>query len=114
VLAPIPEEFPVRQDEQGRWRVGNTRVLFDVVIYSFLNGNSAETITDQYPSLPLDAVYLALGYYLRHRAEIDVYLREQEAEYETNRREDEARNPQRLTREILLERLARQRGQNPT
>ena len=109
MLAPIPE-MPIRQDEFGRWRVGDSPVLLDLVIYSFLNGNTPETITDQYPSLALDAVYLALGYYLRHRAEIDTYLRAQEAEYEANRREDEVRNPPQLTRAMLLERLARKRG----
>ena len=105
MLAPLSDEMPIRQDEYRRWRVGNTRVLLHLVIYSFLNGNTPETITDQYPSLSLDSVYLTLGYYLRHRAEIDTYLRAQEAEFEANRREDEARHPQRLTRAILLERV---------
>lgn len=109
MLAPLPEDIPIWRDEQGRWRVGDTPVLLDLVIYSYLNGSTPETITDEYPSLTLDTVYLALGYYLRHRADIDTYLRTQEAEYETNRREDETRNPHRLTREILLERLKRKR-----
>ncbi len=109
IATPIQEVIPVRQDEQGRLRVGNTRVLLDLVIYSFRQGNTPETITDQYPSLSLDDVYLAIGYYLRHRDSIDAYLRQEEAEAEASRREHEARHPNKLTREILLARLEAKR-----
>src|SRR5690349_18876713 len=98
IATPINEEIPIRE-EDGRLRVGNTRVLLDLVIYSFRLGNTPETITDQYPSLSLDDVYLAIGYYLRHREAIDEYLREQEAEAEAFRRQYEAENPPKLTRE---------------
>jgi hypothetical protein len=50
-------------------------------------------------------VYLAIGYYLRHRAEVDEYIRQQDEEAETFRREYEAKHPPTLTREILLARL---------
>ncbi len=103
---PITEQIPIRADEHGRLRVGNTRVLLDLVIYSFRLGHTPETITAQYPSLSLDDVYLAIGYYLRHRDEVDTYLRQQEAETEAFRQEYEREHPPKLTREILLERLA--------
>jgi hypothetical protein len=41
-------------NEHGRLRVGNTRVLLDLVICSFRLGHTPETITAQYPSLSLD------------------------------------------------------------
>jgi uncharacterized protein (DUF433 family) len=108
---PITEEIPIRADENGRLRVGGTKVLLDLVVYAFRRGSTPETITDQYPALSLDDVYLALGYYLRHRAVIDEYLRYQEAQYEAERREHEATHPSTLTRDLLLERLrARQQG----
>jgi uncharacterized protein (DUF433 family) len=103
---PVSEEIPIRADEFGRLRVGNTRVLLDLVIYAYWRGETPETITESYPTLSLDMVYLAIGYYLRHRTEIDAYLREQEQQAEANRREDEAADPPSLTREILLARLA--------
>lgn len=106
IINPASEQIPIRADEYGRLRVGNTRVLLDLVIYAYWRGETPETITDSYPTLSLDAVYLAIGYYLRHRAEIDAYLREQEAQAEALRREDEASHPPTLTREILLARLA--------
>ncbi len=102
---PIAEPIPIRTDEHGRLRVGNTRVLFDPVIHSFRLGHTPETITDQYPSLSLDEVYLAIGYYLRHREPLDAYLHQQAAEAEAAQEIDEARNPPKITREILLARL---------
>jgi len=110
-LAPNLEPIPIRADEHGRLRVGDTRVLLDLVIYSFRLGNTPEIISDQYPSLSLDDVYLTLGYYLRHRDEIDAYLRQQETEAEAFRRDYEAKYPPKLTREILLARLAARRAQ---
>ncbi len=105
VAIPTPEPSPIYRDEHGRLRIVNSSVLFDLVIYSFLNGDTPETIIDQYPSLLLSNVYAALAYYLGHRSEIDAYLREQEAEAEKGRHEDELRYPVRVTRDILLTRL---------
>ncbi|MHB8627968.1 MAG: DUF433 domain-containing protein [Aggregatilineales bacterium] len=85
ILTAPTEQIPIRSDEHGRLRVGNTRVLLDLVIYSFRLGSTPETITQQYPTLSLDDVYLALGYYLRHRDDVDSYLRQQEAEAEAFR-----------------------------
>jgi uncharacterized protein (DUF433 family) len=106
---PLTENIPIWSDEHGRLRVGSTRVLLDLVIYAYWRGATPESITQSYPSLSLDDVYLALGYYLRHRAEIDRYLREQEAEAEAHQREDEIAHPRTLTREILLARLESKR-----
>jgi len=104
ISTPISEQIPIRVD-QGRLRVGQTRILFDLVIYAFRLGSTPENITEMYPSLSLDDVYLALGYYLRHRDEIDEYLREQEEEAEAFRREYEAKYPPKLTREVMMARL---------
>ncbi len=101
----ITENIPIRQDEHGRWRVGNTRVLLDLVIQAFLNGETPETITEQYPTLSLDDVYLTIGYYLRHRHTLDVYFEQENEQAHKAQLEDEAHYPPTLTRDILLERL---------
>jgi uncharacterized protein (DUF433 family) len=106
---PAIEQIPIREDENGRLRVGNSRVLLDLVIHSFQLGQTPETITEQYPTLSLDDVYLAIGYYLRHRPEVDEYLRAQKAEAEAFRREYEALHPPKITREVLLARLEAKR-----
>jgi uncharacterized protein (DUF433 family) len=106
---PLLEEIPIRIDENGRMRVGNTRVLLNLVIYSFWQGASPETIIDQYSSLSLEDVYLAIGYYLRHREEIDAHIQREDEEAKKLQQEIEAKFPPRLTREMLEQRLAAKR-----
>jgi len=105
IAQPIPEKMPIRRDEHGRLRVGGTRVLLDLVIYAYWRGETPETITENYPTLSLEDVYLVIGYYLRHRAEIDSYLSEQEAEVASAQFAHETSHTPKLTREILRARL---------
>ncbi len=112
IETPITEQIPIRSDEHGRLRVGNTRVLLDLVIYAFHRGDTPEAITSAYSTLSLDDVYLAVGYYLRHRDELDAYLRQQETEAEQLRREWEAEHPNTLTKAELQARLEAKRGAN--
>lgn len=64
----------VRVDEHGVMRVGKTRVMLDSVIAGFEQGDSAESIHQQYPSLGLEDVYGAIAYYLSHVEEVKEYL----------------------------------------
>ena len=66
--------------------VKGTRVSLDSVVYGFLDGESAETIQDNFDSLTLEQIYGAIAYYLRHKIEIDEYLKAGEAEFEAARR----------------------------
>lgn len=106
IATPIHEPMPIRQDEHGVLRVGETRVMIDGVIYSFLRGATPETIVAQYPSLTLAQVYLVVGYYLNHRDAVDAYLSHQEAEARRIRQEWEAQYPPKLTKAELEARLA--------
>lgn len=110
IATPVQQLMPIRQDEHGVLRIGETRVMLDVVIYSFLRGSTPETIVSQFPSLSLADVYLVVGYYLQHRAEIDAYLREQEAKGAEIRRQWESEHPPKLTKTDLEARL--QKRQN--
>ena len=69
---------PIRQDESGSLRVGNSRVLLELVIQEFQDGATPETIVQQFPTLKLADVYAVIGYYLGHREEIEAYLTERE------------------------------------
>ena len=60
----------IENRDQGYW-ISGTRVSLDSVVYAFLNGQTAETIAQSFPSLSLEQVYGAITYYLAHRAEID-------------------------------------------
>jgi uncharacterized protein (DUF433 family) len=106
---PVQEQSPVRRDADGRLRVADTRVLLDLVVYAFQRGTSPESIVSSYPSLTLPQVNGAIAYYLAHQVEVDTYLREMEAEAEAFQREYQANHPPKLTRQMLLARLAAKR-----
>jgi uncharacterized protein (DUF433 family) len=76
------EAPPLREDASGALRVGDSRVLLELVIRAFQDGATPETIVQRYSTLALPDVYAVVAYYLRHRSEIEGYLaqREQKAE----------------------------------
>ena len=76
------EAPPLREDASGAVRVGESRVLLELVIRAFQDGATPEAIVQRYPTLALEDVYAVITYYLRHRGEIESYLagREQKAE----------------------------------
>lgn len=74
-LALKPELPPIAADANGVVRVSGTRVTLDSVVIAFNAGCSPEEIALEYESLPLEDVYLVLGYYLRNREDVDGYLR---------------------------------------
>ena len=96
---------PLREWDDGTIRVGNTRVLLEIVVRAYLDGWSAEEIVAQFDSLELPDVYAVLAYYLRHRSEVDEYVRQAEQEAEQFWAQVDARHSQAGLREQLLARL---------
>jgi len=82
--------IPLRTDEHGAIRVGNTRVLLELVIHAYWVGETPEGIVDSYPSLTTADVYAVIGYYLANRAEIDAYVRQSDAKADQILRDIEA------------------------
>ena len=72
------EAAPIRADGTGALRVGNSRVLLELVIRAYDEGLTPELITERYPSLQLPDVYAAIAYYLRHQQQIANYLKQRE------------------------------------
>ena len=58
------------------YRVGDTRVSLDSLIYLFREGMSAESMVENYSALTLEQVHGALAFYLGNQKEIDAYLAE--------------------------------------
>jgi uncharacterized protein (DUF433 family) len=77
----------VYKTEHGGLRIVGTRVSLDSVVHSYLQGNSPETILEQYPALNAEQVHGAIAFYLANRKEIDEYLVRQEELWERLRRE---------------------------
>jgi uncharacterized protein (DUF433 family) len=102
------EALPLQRDQYGSIRVGGTRVTLDTIIHTFKAGADAEEIAEGFPALSLADVYTVIGYYLRHREEIDIYLAEREEQAREIRRQYEARHG---SQEGLKERLLARRRQ---
>ncbi|WP_008311714.1 DUF433 domain-containing protein [Leptolyngbya sp. PCC 6406] len=77
-LALEREIPPLREDETGVIRVENSRVLLETVIRAFQDGAPPEAIVHRYSTLSLSDVYNTIGYYLRHRDAVEVYLSQRE------------------------------------
>ena len=67
---------------EGGYQIAGTRVSLDSIVYAFLDGQSPESIVESFGTLTLEEVYGALAFYLGHREEIDVYLRQSEAAFD--------------------------------
>src|SRR5207302_9976779 len=89
------DSTPLRIDEHGVIRVGDSQVLLDIVIREFNNGAEPEAIAYGYPTLNLADVYAVIAYYLRHRKDIDDYVQTRRQEAEKLREEIEANQPSR-------------------
>ncbi len=82
-------------------------VLFELVAHAFDRGADPESIVRMYTTLELAEVYSVIGYYLRHKEEVDQWLVELDREAEELRRNIEAsQGPARVTREMLRARWA--------
>lgn len=99
-----PEPTPLTAGQDDVVRIANSRVTLDTVVYAFNGGANAEEIQDRYPSLKLADIVSVIGYYLRHRTDVDNYLKDREAIRAEVRRENEARCPSAGLRQKLLAR----------
>jgi uncharacterized protein (DUF433 family) len=61
---------------EGVYRVAETRVSLDSLVYLFREGMSAESMVESYPTLTLEQLHGALAFYLGNQKEIDAYLEE--------------------------------------
>jgi uncharacterized protein (DUF433 family) len=59
---------------EGAYRVGETRVSLDSLVFLFREGMSADSMVDSYPASTLEQVHGALAFYLANQKEIDAYL----------------------------------------
>ena len=77
---------------EGAYRVGDTRVSLDSLVYLFREGMSAESMVESYPALTLEQVHGALAFYLGNQKEIDAYLMEGQRTVEAQHRQSRQTN----------------------
>ena len=87
---PPTMTVPLRTDAHGAIRIGNTRVLLELVIHAYYLGETPESIVESYPSLTTADVYAVLGYYLANPDEIDAYVRQRDEQADQIIRDIEA------------------------
>src|SRR5438552_2351622 len=100
------EAPPLREDADGALRVGDSRVLLELVIRAFQDGATPETIVQRYSTVALPDVYAVIAYYLRHRSEVEGYLagREQKAEEVRQRLETQQGDLSEIRARLLAQR----------
>lgn len=103
-VAQIKAAIPIKQNANGVYLVGNTRVTLDTVVRAHERGLSAAEITRRYPALQLNDVYLVLGYYLNNQARVERYLQDRKKYAEHMRKVNESRFPQNGIRARLVAR----------
>ena len=96
--------LPLATDSQGVVRIHGTRVTLDTIVEAFLEGDTAEEITDQYPSLSLADVYAVITFYLNNQEQVNQYLLERQREAKEVRQLVEARCKPNGIRQRLLAR----------
>lgn len=69
---PLKNEHIEQRD--GIYYVRGTKITLDSIVYGFRQGDSAETLREDFEGLSLAHVYGAIAFYLDHQATIDTYL----------------------------------------
>lgn len=90
---PTTVDVPLRTDEHGVIRVGDTRVTLLTIVGRYRVGDTPEQIHAGFPTVPVADIYAVIAYYLAHRDEVDTYIDQVETEAETRRQAHEANDP---------------------
>jgi uncharacterized protein (DUF433 family) len=99
---PLSVTVPLWEDPPGVFRVGNSRVLLELVINAFKRGETPEGIVRSFRSLRLADVYALVSRYLANPSPFEDYLRQCNEKAEAVRRMIEASQPPGPSRDELM------------
>ena len=106
INVPSKMDVPLQTQADGTIRVGQSRVLLEIVIHAFKRGETPEGIVQSFPTLKLEDVYAVIAYYLQHQTEVDRYIQQADAESKQVRQTFANRQPDMVgLRERLMKRL---------
>jgi uncharacterized protein (DUF433 family) len=101
---------PLRVDEGGAVRVGDSRISLDLIVEQYENGMTPEEMVRAYDTLDLADAYAVIAYYLRHREEVQAYLKRHEEQADALRAVIEAEQKLPTRQELLARRAAQAAG----
>jgi uncharacterized protein (DUF433 family) len=107
------DQTPLRTDEGGVIRVGNTRISLDLIVDQYENGMTPEDMVRAYDTLVLADVHAVIAYYLRHRDEVQAYLKRRVAEADALRNKIEAERPRVSRAELISRRTVKGKDNAP-
>ncbi len=87
-------DHPYVEERNGNYYVRGSRVSLKSIVADWNDGLSAEEIRNDFPTLGLAEVYGAIAYYIDHRAEMEKFFKEIDAQYEAHRAAAQAANPE--------------------
>jgi uncharacterized protein (DUF433 family) len=109
---PLGESPGYIEARDGGYYVTETPISLEAVVHQFKEGLSPETIQREcFPALTLEQVYGVCTYYLRHRDEVEQYLREAGQDFGTLAARLEGRHPGLVQRREHLRELRERAGQ---
>ena len=108
------EPLPFRMDDGETVRIGQSRITLDLIVEQYENGMTPEDMVRAYDTLVLADVHAAIAYYLRHRNEVGVYLKQREAEAVALQTEIEAQSRCISREELVARRAATETSDAPT
>jgi uncharacterized protein (DUF433 family) len=117
VVCQLPlraEAPPLRVGAGGVMRIGTSRISFDLLVEQYENGMTPEDLVRAYDTLELSDVYAAIGYYLKHREEVQAYLKSRSDEASELRARIEQGGADISRNELLARRTAAEKSNAPT
>jgi uncharacterized protein (DUF433 family) len=106
----VNDAVPLYVDPDGAVRVTGTRVLLEIVVGAFEQGDTPEEIVASFPTLQLADVYAVIAYYLRHQDAVKAYIQWVAEEAEKIRQQIETYQNSAEFRDRMATRRAAQRG----
>lgn len=76
-LTIVDQKPPLAVDAGGTVRIAGTRVSLDSIVCCYKTGATSEQIAEDFPTVGVANIHATIAYYLKNRADVERYLREQ-------------------------------------
>jgi uncharacterized protein (DUF433 family) len=106
-------QAPLRLDESGVIRVGNSRISLDLLVEHYEKGVTPDDMVRAYDTLKLDDVHATIAYYLLHTDEVRAYVKRRAEAADALQAKIEAENPPITRSELLARRADREKEHAP-